>query len=70
MAILHICGARDIILLFFDHQDTESESFEIQMSIFQTIFTHKKTAEAIWDKDIPTLKIGEKYIGSYSYLCI
>ena len=33
VAIIHIYGARAIILLFCDHQDTESESKEIKTNI-------------------------------------
>ena len=41
MVIIHIYGARSFSLLFCDHQDTESESCEMEMSIPQPIFTHK-----------------------------
>ena len=41
MVIIHIYGARYFSLLFCDHQDTESESYEMEMSIPQPIFTHK-----------------------------
>ena len=37
----HICGAIAIILLICDHQDSESEWWEMEMSILQPIFTHK-----------------------------
>ena len=40
MVIIHNYGARSISLLFCDHQDTESESCEIEMSIYQPIFNH------------------------------
>ena len=40
MVVLHIYGDRAIFLLFYYHQDTESESCEIEMSISQPIFTH------------------------------
>ena len=40
---------------FFNHQGTESESFEIEMSISQPIFAHKKIPKALWDNDIHTL---------------
>ena len=41
MVILHIYGARAIFLLFFDDQDTESESWEEKMITSKLIFTHK-----------------------------
>ena len=41
LVVLHIYEDSAIILLFFDHQDTESESCEIEMSISQPILTHK-----------------------------
>ena len=40
MAFLHIYGSRVIFLLFCDHQDTESESREIEISLAGPIFTH------------------------------
>ena len=48
MSILHIHGARAIFLLFCDHQDTESESCEIDMSISQPIFTHKNIYQMLY----------------------
>ena len=33
VVILHINGARAIFLLFFDHQDTESESREMEICV-------------------------------------
>ena len=39
--VLHIYGSISVLLLFCDHQDTKSESCEIEMSISQPIFTHK-----------------------------
>ena len=43
MVFLHIYRARTIFLLCCDHQDTESESREIEISIYQPIFNHKYT---------------------------
>ena len=40
MEILHIYGARVIILRFFNHQDTESESQEMEIGEAGPIFTH------------------------------
>ena len=58
MAIIHIYGARAIFLLFCDNQDTESESCEIEMSISQPIFTHKKIPKNLWGKSIHNLLFG------------
>ena len=59
---MYIYGSRDIVLLFCDHQDTESESCEIEISISQPIFTHKKVSKYLWDKDIHTLQDGRKIL--------
>ena len=62
MAIIHIYGARSIILLFRNHQDTASESREIEMSIYQPIFTHKKN-QSIYGTTIPILyNMGENIV--------
>ena len=49
-------------MLFYDDQDTESEQLEIQMRIYQLIFTHKNIPKALWDNDIHTLKIRENIV--------
>ena len=41
MLILHIYGARAIFLLFCNHQDTESESREMEIGVAGLIFTNK-----------------------------
>ena len=41
MTILHIYGAKTNFLLFCDHQDTESESQEIEVVVLGLIFTQK-----------------------------
>ena len=41
VAILHIYGASAIFLLFYDNQDTGSESQEIGIGVAGPIFTHK-----------------------------
>ena len=41
MSILHIYGTIAIYLLFCDHQDTKSESLEIENGIAGPIFTYK-----------------------------
>ena len=40
--VLHINRAKARFLLLLDHQDTESESSEIEMSISQLTFTQRK----------------------------
>ena len=44
-----------LILLFCDHQDTESEPCEIEMSIYQPISTHKNISKDILENYIHTL---------------
>ena len=41
VVVLRIYGARAIFLLFFDHQETESKSCELEISVAGPIFTHK-----------------------------
>ena len=41
MAMFHISVSRDILILFGDHQDTRTESCEMELSINQPIFTRK-----------------------------
>ena len=41
MVIIHIYGALVILLLLRDHQDTEYESFEMEIGIAGPIFTYK-----------------------------
>ena len=43
VAILHIYGVRAISLLFCNHQDTESEKWEMEIGVAGPIFTHKKS---------------------------
>ena len=61
VVILHIYGARDIFLLFCDHQDTESESWEMEIGVTGPLFTHKNikgsmvqryTYPTRWEKNI------------------
>ena len=37
--VLHIIGSSAVLMVFCDHQDTESESCEIEMSTYELIFT-------------------------------
>ena len=67
MMTVHIYGSRVILLLFCDHQDTESESCEIEMRISQQIpthkiFNHKKILKALWANDINTLQYGRNIL--------
>ena len=41
VVILHIYGALAMFLLFYDHQETESESREMEIGVAGPIFTHK-----------------------------
>ena len=62
LIVLHIHGYRSIFLLFCDHQDTESELCEIEMSISQPILTHKNTSKALLDTNIQTIQDGRKIL--------
>ena len=54
VVIIHIYGDRAIFVLFCDQQDTESESYEIEISTSQPIFAHNKIPKDVWDKNIHT----------------
>ena len=41
MVVLHICGGRAILLLFYDHQDTESEWRETEIVVAGPILSQK-----------------------------
>ena len=58
VVILHINGARAIFLLFFDHQDTESESREMEICVAGPFLTQRKIPNSLWDNDIHTLQYG------------
>ena len=62
VAILHIYGAIAILLLFCDHQDTESESCKMEIGVAGTISTWKKISKDIWDNEIHTLQYGRKIL--------
>ena len=53
MEVVHIYGARAIFLLFYDNQDTESESRGIEMGEPRPIFIHKNNKGSI-EKNIHT----------------
>ena len=60
IVIIHIYGAIAIFLLFFDDQDTESESWEMEIGVDVPIVTHTKSSKALWDKYVHTLQNGWK----------
>ena len=62
VVILHIYRARDNSLLFCVLQDTESVSCEIELSISQPIFTHKKISKDLSGKNIYTLQYRSKIV--------
>ena len=53
MAIIHMYGATAIVLLIFDHQDTEYEEQEIEMSIYQPIPPPKKDTKVSMGSGYP-----------------
>ena len=50
-------GALAIFLLFCDHQDTYSESCEMEIGVSELILAQKKET-SLWDNDIHTLLDG------------
>ena len=67
VVFLHIYGDRAIVLLFCDHQDTESKSREMEIGVAGPIFFHKN--QSIYGKMISILhKTGANYCGNYSSL--
>ena len=57
LVVLHIYGARAIFLLFCDHQETESETREMNIGAAGPMFT-KKRSNALCDNNIHTLHDG------------
>ena len=69
VAVHRIYAARAILILFYYHKDNESESCELDMSISQTIFTHKNISKALWDNNIHNLQYGWRiYCGNSYYV--
>ena len=68
MATIHMYGAGAIYLLFCCHQDTEYESREIEMSIYQPKITPKNISKYLWDNYIHTIQDWRICCGSSSYL--
>ena len=56
VVILHIYEARAFFPRFCENQETESESCEIKMIIYQPLFTRKNISKAIWYNNINTLQ--------------
>ena len=68
MVILHIFGARAIILLFCDHRENESESRIIEIVQLDQYSTRKY--QSIYGTAICiSHMMGEKYCDNYLYLC-
>ena len=53
---LHIYGAQDIFLLFYDDQNTLSSYYDIQMRISQLLFTNKYITKSLLQNYIHTIK--------------
>ena len=69
VVILHINGARDIFLLFFDHQDTESESREMEICVAGPILKHREKYQSLYGITISILyNMVETHCGNTSYL--
>ena len=62
MAIIHIYGTIAISLQLCDHQDTESESCDKEMSTFQSMFTQKKISKDLWGKHGHNLQYGRRIL--------
>ena len=61
VVVLHIYGAKAILPLFCDYQDTESESPGMEIGVARTICT-LKISEALLDNDIYTPQDGFKIL--------
>ena len=60
VVVLRIYGSLAIFILFFDHQDTESESREMEIGVYQPILT-QKIIQRLYGTTISILyNIGEK----------
>ena len=59
---IHIYGDRAIYLLFYDDQDTLSTKCEIEIIIYQLIFTNKYIPKTLWDNYIHTLQNRRKIL--------
>ena len=56
VVVIYNYGALYIFLLCFDHQDTESESWEMEIGVDGTILTQTNTSKALWDINIHSLQ--------------
>ena len=68
MVVFHTYVDRAIFLLFLDHQDTESESWEKEMSISQLIFTQVKHKRLYGTTNYILYNMSVKYCGN-SHIC-
>ena len=62
MVLPIIYGAWVMFLLFWYHQDTESEYWEMKIGEAGLILTQKKIPKAIRDKNIHTIQYGWKML--------
>ena len=60
MVLPIIYGAWVMFLLFWYHQDTESEYWEMKIGEAGLILTQKKILKALWDNYIYTIQDGRK----------
>ena len=58
----NIYGDRAILVPFWYRQENESYSCEVEMSISQPIFTHKKISKYLWDNNFNAPQYGIKSI--------
>ena len=61
VAIIHIYGARTIFLLFYDNQNTDSESRDIEVGVSGPIFT-QKISKALWENNKHTTQDGSEML--------
>ena len=66
--IILIYVALAMFLLFCDHQNTESESIDIEIGVATPIFTHKVYQRLYGTMICILYNMGAKYCGNYSYI--
>ena len=59
MVVLHIYGPKAISLLFCNHPDTESESWDMEIGVAGPILPKKYISKALWYNNIHTPQDGE-----------
>ena len=67
VAIPNISESRAIFLLLCDHQDTELEQQEIDISVDCLIFTQKSISKDLWHQYIYPLQYGINHCGDSPY---